>query len=205
VGDVRHSSLEAAPQPQVYLPFAEGDGWGAFIVAGSALPSQAVISSIRATLKSIDPNLAVGDIHTMGELVSEASARRRFQTSLFTVFAAIALLLALVGLYGLMAYSVSRRTREVGIRMALGAQRADVVLLILKKAAFLIGLGLISGLGCAWIATRALKAFLFGVSEHDPATVLLVCGMLVVCGMLAALVPARRAAAIDPMKALRTE
>jgi ABC-type antimicrobial peptide transport system permease subunit len=156
-------------------------------------------------LKSLDPGLPFGDVRTMGDLISEATARRRFQTSLLTVFAAIALFLALVGLYGLMAYSVSRRTRELGIRMALGAQRMDVMLLVVKRAALLLGLGLVSGLACSWIATRAIKAFLFGVGEHDPATILFVCVLLAACGLVAALIPARRAASIDPMQALRTE
>jgi len=93
----------------------------------------------------------------------------------------------------------------VGIRMAMGAQRTDVVLLILKKAALLIGVGLACGLGCSWLATRVLRAFLFGVGAHDPATVLLVAGLLAVSGLVAALVPARRAASIDPMQALRAE
>jgi ABC-type antimicrobial peptide transport system permease subunit len=141
----------------------------------------------------------------MGDLVSEATARRRFQTSLLGVFAAIALFLALVGLYGLMAYSVNCRTRELGIRMALGAQRMDVTVLVLRKAGFLLGLGLACGLVCTWISTRAIKAFLFGVDAHDPATILLVSVLLAVCGFVAALIPARRAASVDPMQALRTE
>ena len=107
----------------------------------------------------------------MGDLESEASAPRRFQTSLLSVFAGIALFLALVGLYGLMAYSVSRRTRELGIRMALGAQRTDVMLLVLQKASLLLALGLVSGLVASWFATRAIQAFLFGVSRHDPITI----------------------------------
>ena len=121
------------------------------------------------------------------------------------MFAAIALFLALVGLYGLMAYSVSRRTREVGIRMALGAQRTDVMLLVLKKAALLLALGLVSGLVASWFATRAIQAFLFGVGRHDPITILSVCALLAVSGLIAAIIPARRAASIDPMQALRTE
>jgi ABC-type antimicrobial peptide transport system permease subunit len=164
-----------------------------------------VASEIRSTLKSIDPSLAITDLHTMGDLVSEASARRRFQTSLLSTFAAIALLLALVGLYGLMSYSVNRRTREVGIRMALGAQRSDVLLMVLKNAGSLVGTGLLAGLACTWIAGRAIRSFLFGVTVHDPATIVAVSTLLLTCGLVAAFVPARRAASTEPMQALRTE
>ena len=203
IGDVRHTSLEEAPAPQIYSPVvAAEDG---YIAVRSVLPPQALAAEIRSTLHAIDPNLAADDIQTMGDLASEASARRRFQTSLLTVFAAIALFLALVGLYGLMAYSVSRRTREVGIRMALGAQRSDVLLLVLKKAALLLGLGLACGLGASWFATRAIQSFLFGVGNHDPLTIASVCGLLAICGLIAAIIPARRAASIDPVHALRTE
>jgi predicted permease len=203
VADVRHLTLEEAPQPQMYFPGFELSG--GYVAVRSVRPPAAVASEIRATLKGIDPNLARSDVHTMGDLMSEATARRRFQTSLLSVLAAIALLLALVGLYGLMAYSVNCRTRELGIRMALGAQRTDVTLLVLRKAGLLLGLGLAGGLVCTWIGTRAVKAFLFGVDAHDPTTILLVCVLLAVCGFIAALIPARRAASIDPMQALRTE
>jgi predicted permease len=203
VADVRHLTLEEAPQPQMYSPDYEFGG--AYVAVRSVRPASAVASEIQGTLKGIDPSLARSDVHTMGDLMSAATARRRFQTSLLSVFAAVALLLALVGLYGLMAYSVNCRTRELGIRMALGAQRADVTLLVLRKAGFLLGSGLVLGLACAWIATRTIKAFLFGVDAHDPATILSVCVLLAVCGFMAALIPARRAASIDPMQALRTE
>jgi ABC-type antimicrobial peptide transport system permease subunit len=162
-------------------------------------------NEIRLALKATDLDVTFSDIQTMGDLVSIASARRRFQTSLLTAFAAIALLLALVGLYGLMAFSVNRRTREVGIRMALGAKRRDVLFLIIKNAAALVSAGLATGLACTWLVTRALRTFLFGVSEHDPVTVVSVSLLLIVCGLVAAIVPARRAASIDPMQALRTE
>jgi predicted permease len=203
VADVRHTSLEEEPQPQIYN--AAYDFGYAYFAVRSSQPPSVVAAEIRSTLKSIDPSLAVTDLQTMGNLVSQASARRRFQTSLLTAFAGIALVLALVGLYGLMAYSVNRRTREVGIRMALGAQRNDVLLLVLKNAAILVGAGLATGLVCTWIATRAMKAFLFGVSEHDPATAAVVIALVIVSGMLAAFVPARRASSTNPMQALRTE
>jgi predicted permease len=203
VADVRHMSLEEEPQPQMYS--ASYDFGDESVAVRSTLPPAMVADEIRATLKSIGPNIAATDIHTMGDMVSIASARRRFQTSLLTAFAAIALFLALVGLYGLMAYSVSRRTREVGIRMALGAQRTEVMLLVLKKAALLLALGLVSGLVASWFATRAIQAFLFGIGQHDPITILSVCALLAVSGLIATIIPARRAASSDPMQALRTE
>ena len=166
VADIRHMSLEEEPQPQMYN--AGFDGEDASIAVRATIPPAAVVNEIRTTLRAIDPNLALTEIRTMGDLVSIASARRRFQTSLLTAFAVIALVLALVGLHGLMAFSVNRRTREVGIRMALGAERRDVLVLILKNASALVGCGLVVGLGCTWVGTRLLKSFLFGVSEHDP-------------------------------------
>jgi ABC-type antimicrobial peptide transport system permease subunit len=165
----------------------------------------AVANDIRVTLKSIDPTIAAIDIHTMGDLVSIATARRRFQTSLLTVFAGIALIMALVGFSGLMRFSVNRRTREVGIRMALGAERRDVLLLILRNASVLMFWGLGLGLACTWVATRLIKSFLFGVGQHDPITVVTVSVLVVLCGFMAAFAPARRAASIDPMQALRAE
>ena len=203
IGDVRHTSLEEPAEPQIYHPDMEFAG--GYIAVRSSIPPQFLATAIRSTVHAIDPNLAAGDIRTMGDLESEASAQRRFQTSLLTVFAAIALFLALVGLYGLMAYSVSRRIREVGIRMALGAQRSNVLLLVLKKAAFLLAIGIVCGLAASWFATRTIQAFLFGVGGHDPMTILGVCGLLAVSGLAAAFIPAHRAASVDPMQALRTE
>jgi predicted permease len=203
VADVRHVSLEEEPQPQMYdTGYDFGDQ---SVAVRSTLPPATVENEIRATLTSIDPNVAATDMHTMGDLISIATAQRRFQTSLLTVFAAIALVMALAGLSGLMSFSVNRRTREVGIRMALGAERRDVLLLILRNASALVTWGLALGLACTWIATRLLKAFLFGVGQHDPFTVAAVSALLLVCGLVAALMPARRAASIDPMQALRTE
>ncbi len=203
VADVRHASLEEDPQPQIYAPTYNSRENS--LAVRSSLPPAAMANEIRLALKATDPDVTFSDVQTMGDLVSFASARRRFQTSLLTAFAGIALLLALVGLYGLMAFSVKRRTREVGIRMALGAERRDVLFLIIRNAAALVFTGLVAGLVCTWIAIRTLKSFLFGVSEHDPLTVISVSLLLLVCGLIAAFVPARRAASIDPMQALRTE
>jgi predicted permease len=203
IADVRNTSLEEAAEPQIYEPDMEFGG--GYIAVRSTLPPKSLAATIRSVLHSLDPNLATGDIRAMGYLEWEASAPRRFQTSLLTVFAAIALFLALAGLYGLMAYTVTRRTREVGIRMALGAERRDVLLLILRNAVVLVVWGLGLGLVCTWMVTRLLKSFLFGVGQLDPFTVVTVSVLLLVCGLMAAFVPARRAASIDPMQALRME
>ena len=203
VADVRHTSLEEEPQPQMYhVSYDAGD---ASVAVGSTLPPATVANEVRTTLRSIDPNLTATDMHSMGDLVSIATAQRRFQTSLMTVFAETALIMALVGLSGLMRFSVNRRTREVGIRMALGADRRDVLLLVLRRAFALVAGGLCLGLICTWVATRLLGSFLFGVSQHDPLTLLTVSILLLVCGLVAAFFPARRAASIDPMQALRAE
>jgi predicted permease len=203
VADVRHMGLEEEPQPQMYT--TSYDFGDESVAVRSTLPAATVENEIRETLKSIDPSIAATDIQTMGDLVSVATARRRFQTSLLSVFAGIALIMALVGLSGLMTFSVNRRTREVGIRMALGATRRDVLLLILRNATVLVICGLALGLACTLAATRLLKSFLFGVGQYDPFTVVTVSVLLMVCGIMAALVPARRAASIDPMQALRME
>jgi predicted permease len=203
VADVHHTSLEIAPGPQIYS--LSYDGMNGYMAIRSSLPPSIATAEVRTALAAIDPSLALTDIHTMSDLVSEATARRRFQTSLLTAFAAIALLLALAGLYGLMSYTVTRRTREVGIRMALGAQRSEVLRLILGKAARLVAIGLITGLAASFALAHTLQSFLFGVSEHDPATLLTACALLAICGLLAALIPARHAASIDPMQALRNE
>jgi predicted permease len=201
VADVRHTSLEEEPQPQMYNASYDAGS----VAVRSTLPPATVANEIRATLTSIDPNVTATDMHSMGDLVSVATAQRRFQTSLMTIFAETALIMALVGLSGLMRFSVNRRTREVGIRMALGADRRAVLFLVLRKALALVVCGLSLGLACSWFATRLLRSFLFGVSPHDPLTVLTVCMLLLVCGLIAAFVPARRASSIDPIQALRTE
>jgi predicted permease len=203
VADVHHTGLEVEPEAQMYRSNFDFDD--AALAVRTTLPPATIAAEIKSALQTSNPNLLITNIRTMGDLVTQASAQRRFQTSLLVVFAAIALALALVGLYGLMAYSVGRRTREVGIRMALGAQRADVVRLVLRSAGILLVSGLAAGLVGAWIATHAIKSFLFGVTEHDPATIACVCLLLAVSGFFAALIPARRAASIDPIQALRSE
>jgi predicted permease len=208
--DVRYMSLEAAPAAQVYRSFGQVEWFesstvGAYVAVRSSLPRDAVVAEIRAVVKGLDPTLAVADVHTMSELVSSVTARRRFQTTLLTVFSATAMLLAMVGVYGLLAYSVRQRTGEIGIRVALGSSKGRVMQLVLREGLTLLGIGLVIGLGVTFVSTRLLTGFLYGVPAIDPLTFALVPMLLLAATIAASLIPSVKAATIDPMNALRHE
>jgi ABC-type antimicrobial peptide transport system permease subunit len=177
----------------------------AYFAVRSLLPQVQVVSEIRAALRSLDPDMAIADIHSMGQLETQATARRRFQTTLLTLFSAIAMFLAVVGVYGLLAYSVRRRTGEIGVRMALGSSRVRVVRLVVREGLELLGLGLLVGMAGAFALTRLLAGFLYDVPALDPLTFSLVPMLLSIATLVACLIPACRAAAVDPMDALRHE
>jgi predicted permease len=206
VGNVHHSSLEAPAAPEIYEPLWQTDlGGGAFIAIRSSLPPDTIAPAIRAALRTLDPNLALSDIHTMGELASQSTARRRFQTTLLTAFSGMAMLLGMVGVYGLLAYSVKQRTAEIGLRIALGAPRGRVLGMILRQGFQLFIAGLMLGLAGALALTRILTSFLYGVSALDPITFAAVPVLLLLATIMACLIPARRAANVDPMRTLRYE
>ena len=210
VGDVRSMNLEAAAAPQIYRPFwrasaDESPMSGAYLTVRSLLPEDAVISQIRGIIRSLDPNLAIADIYTMRSLEARETARRRFQTTLLTVFSAIAMFLAIVGVYGLLAYSVRQRTGEIGLRIALGSSRRQVVRLVLSEGFRLVGIGLLIGLAAAVMCARLVAGFLYNVSAIDPLTFSLVPLLLLLATLGACLIPSIRAAAVDPMDALRHE
>jgi putative ABC transport system permease protein len=206
VRDVRGYALEAQVRPQFYHPLAQ-EPWGADAMSivlradASMLPS--LRSAIQQEFKQIDPALPVANYRTMQQLVSTAVARPRFSTMLLGIFAVTALLLTVVGLYGVVAFGVNRRTREIGIRMALGAQQRNVLLLIIRQGIqpALIGLGI--GLIGAFALMRLLESQLYEVQATDPLTFGLVAGGLLLVSVAACYAPARRAAKIDPMVALR--
>ena len=205
--DIRNESLETAAVPQIYDPFLEGNQPlnGTFVAVRSSLPQASAISAIRAAVRSIDPGLAISDIHMMSDLTTHASAPRRFQTTLLTLFSAIALFLAVVGVYGLLAYSVRQRTGEIGLRMALGSTRSGIARLILREGLSLLLTGLCLGIAVAALFARALRGFLYEVPALDPLTFALVPALLLIATLAACLIPSARAAAIDPMVALRHE
>jgi putative ABC transport system permease protein len=208
-GNVRHFGLANAEEPAVYTPFAqsgqEWKRWSEIVVRSQGTPGPALVSQLKAMVWKVDPAIPVTKVRTMSEVMSISLAAQRFNTFLLGVFATVALLLASVGLYGVLAFSVAQRTREIGIRMALGAQTRDVLRLILRQGLTLSLLGIVAGVCVSLAGTRVLAGFLHGVAPTDPATFAAVALILVAVALVACLVPARRAMRVDPIVALRHE
>lgn len=205
VDDVRNESLEEKPRFQAYMPFWQSTVPAASVVLRTSANEDTVAAAVRRELITLDSALAVADVRTMSQLVSEATEERRFQTFLLLSFSGIALVLSLVGLYALLAYSVRQRTAEIGIRMALGAQRRSVMRMILMEGSGLALAGIAVGLGCAWALTRLMTSLLFEVKPTDPATFLGVAILVCAVALASCYFPARRATCVDPMVALRHE
>jgi predicted permease len=203
IADMRDWSVESPPQPQLFVPLR--GPMDTYVVIRSILHRKDVLQSATSVLHHIDPSLTFSKVHSMRELVSEASARRRFQTVLLSIFAAMATTLALIGFYGLLTYTASRRGPEMGIRIALGATRNDIVRLFVGQGLRVVAVGLVLGLGAAFALTRFLSSSLYEVRTWDPATFAVVPALFLVAALVASLVPARRAANSDPMIILRRE
>jgi putative ABC transport system permease protein len=164
-----------------------------------------MVAAVRGQVWAVDKDQPISNIQTMERLMAKSVAPRRFNLLLLGVFALVGLALACVGLYGVMSYTVTQRTRELGVRMALGAQTSDVLRLVIGEGMKLALIGALLGLGGALALTRFLKTLLFGVSATDPLTFIVIAAMLIIVALLAALVPARRAASMDPLVSLRVE
>ena len=210
VGDVRNVKPEAAAVPEMYLPLWQGDSdnapiTGADFTVRSVLPAATVVKEMRTAMRTVDPNLALADVGTMNDLESQVTATRRFQTTLLTVFSVVSMLLAVIGVYGVIAFSVRQRTGEIGVRMALGATRWGIVAMVLREAFVLLAFGLAIGMAGALGLTRLLERFLYQVSPLDPVTYTLVPLLMLTSTVMACVVPSVRAAVIDPMTALRQE
>ncbi|HEV8263269.1 MAG TPA: ABC transporter permease [Burkholderiales bacterium] len=205
VGDIRHNGLTAEPRPTVFLAQAQVPGYITYFVMRTASEQQSLAAAIRREVRQVEPMLAVTAIQPMEQYVSASLARPRLYAALLGAFASLALVLAAVGLYGLMAYAVSRRTHEIGICMALGAQPRDVLRSTLYHGALLASAGLVLGIVCAIALSRFVANLLFGVSTGDLATYAAVAALLGGVAMVAVYVPARRASRVDPMVALRYE
>lgn len=205
VGDVRHGALEETGGPEMYLPLRQTGDYAALnLVVRTTLPPAGLAAAARAALRPVDPNLPANEFQTLQELVDKAVSPRRFLVLLLAGFAGFALLLASLGVYGVISYSVNQRVQEIGIRMALGAQAADLQGRILVQTLRLAALGLGLGIIVSRVLASALGSLLFGVTSGDPATFMGMGALLIAVAAVAGYVPARRASRIDPMAALRT-
>lgn len=209
VGDVKYSGLGSAPTPQLYVPYRE-QGWasfsrGMFVIVRTKGDPLSIVPTVRAQLAALDRNLPLAHVLTMEQRVGTSLDQQRFRTIVLGVFAGLALLLASFGIYAVIAYFVEQRTREIGIRVALGATRGDIVKLVVRQALTLSALGVVFGVAGALMLTRAIASLLFAVSPSDPLSFVAMIVLLIAVAMLASYVPARRATKVDPLVALRYE
>jgi putative ABC transport system permease protein len=204
VRDVRGYALEMKPRPQVYRPVEQDtDNLMTIVVRAESTPAASVEQTVRSEMKSIDPTLPPANFRTMERLVATALARPRFSAFLLGLFAATALLLTVVGLYGVVAYTVNRRAHEIGVRIALGAGRRNVLALVIRQGMGPAVVGLAVGVLCALALTRSLATQLYGVEPSDLPTFGCVSLILLLAALAACWLPARRAARVDPMIVLR--
>jgi len=205
IGDLRQTSLADEPDMEWYMPYAQSPGPTMAVVARSAGNPMRLAPALRAAVRGMDPDLALSEMGTLSDRIAHSTRARRFSVALFAGFALLALLLAAVGIYGVVSYSVARRTHEIGVRMALGAARSRIEGMVVGRAALLGGVGVAIGAAAGLGLTRLLRSMLFGISATDPAVFAGVSLFLLAVAALAGYVPARRAASVDPGAALRDE
>ena len=206
VGNVHHVGLETAARPEVYLPLAQSQWPSMYVAVRSAVSNPlTLIPSVQEAVWSVDRNVPLANPRTMQDVLAHSVLRRRFAMLLLSIFAGLATLLAAIGLYGVISYSVAQRTKEIGIRMALGGQRSDMLRMVLRQSGMLALAGTMIGVPIALAATRFLGTMLYGVGALDFVTYVLVVAILALAAFLASIIPAFRATKVDPMVALRYE
>jgi putative ABC transport system permease protein len=179
--------------------------WPKHLVVRTIGDPMGLASAIRREILEVDPDQPVSNIRTMEQILDSEVSDRRVQTALLAAFAGLALLLSTVGMYGVLSYTVAQRTGEIGLRMALGARQPDILRMVVGRGVLMVGLGIAMGTAAAFGLTRALSSLLFGVTAADPATFAVVAILLLLIGLIASYIPARRAAALDPMIAIQHE
>jgi putative ABC transport system permease protein len=205
VGDVYQSSLETEPRAEAYVPVAQTESdFGDLMIQTSGDP-YAILPAVKSAVLAELPDVPLRNVRTMEELISRRVAQRRLNMLLLGLFGFLGLVICAVGIYGVMAYLVSQRTREIGVRMALGATRGRVVGMVLRNAGMMVAAGLVIGTAGAWYLSAAAKAFLFRLDSNDPRAFAAAVVSLSLAALIASVIPARRAASVDPMVALRAE
>ena len=205
VGSVRHRERGREPEPEMFVPWSQRPDATLNMAVRTGFESASAGGVLRSAVAALDPDLPLFDVRTMEARLSDSVAQPKFQTALLGTFAAMALVMAVIGIYGVMAFSVVQRTHELGIRIALGARRNVVIGLVLRHGAVLAGLGIVIGLAGALALTRVLPTLLFEVKPTDPLTFTMVPVALMGVALFACWLPARRASKVDPMAALRAE
>jgi predicted permease len=205
VGDVRSIRLERANDVEFYRPWPQRSGAFFFVTVRTSVKPEGAAGMVRSALNKLDPGLPIIQPTTMTEIVDQSLGQRRLTMTLLGVFAGIALVLAMVGIYGAVAYTVEQRTGEIGVRMALGAQTADVLRLVVRQGMTPVIIGLILGVAAALALGRLITAQLYEVSANNPALLGATSVTLAIVALLACLIPARRASLVSPIEALRTE
>ena len=205
VGRIKHKGLDAEYKGQIFYPIAQGGNLGMYLVARTTTDPLSLASAVRGAIRAVDPEQPIYRVMTMEQVVADAVAQPRLTMLLLGAFAVLALVLAAVGIYGVLSYAVTQRTQEIGIRMALGAGRRDVLKLVVRHGMLLTLLGALLGLTASFALTRLMQTLLFGVSANDPLTFIAVALLLSLVALLACWIPARRATKVDPLIALRHE
>jgi predicted permease len=205
VGDVHQVSLETGTRADAYMPLAQGRVSGAELVVRTSTDPYDVVPAVKAAVFAVLPDVPLRNMGTMEELVSRRLAQRRLNMLLLGLFGLLGLVIAAVGIYGLMAFLVAQRTREIGVRIALGATVSQVVAMVLTRALLLVAAGLVIGAAGAWYLSAAARSFLYALQPTDPRAFLAAALALFAASLVASWIPARRAARVDPIVALRTE
>lgn len=201
----RYQHLREQPVPLVYVPMKQSQSSGYTLMVRSSEPPPVAIATIEHTIRAMYPKLPIYNVRTLEAQIEQGTSSERVLSFLSAMFSGLATMLCAIGLYGMMAYAVSRRTREIGVRFAVGAQKSDVARLFLRESVVVIAAGIVIGIPAALACTRVLKSILYGLEPTDAPTLAVTAGILAVAGLLATMLPVRRAAAIEPLEALRHE
>jgi len=205
VGDVKDAGLNEPNPPQIYLPYRQWPVGSMTVLLKTSVPPSSLADAVRSEVYAVDSSLPVSNVNTLDAILAKSISQQRFYMLLLTIFASVALALAAIGIFGVLSYAVSQRTREIGIRMALGAQGSTVVRLVVRQALLLVGCGVAAGLAFGLLLSQTMANMLFAIAPTDPATYATVSAVLAAVSLFASYVPARRATRVDPIVALRSE